>query len=346
MKILIIGSKISYRSPMFFFRAFKSLGMDTKIFDDEEYYWRHLSLIKNRYTHRLFWKTFSLSVNKELIRTVNKAKPDMLFIIKGWFYSPKTLREIKATSQALIFIFNPDDPFSLNLGSSSEFIRNSISIYDAYFIWSKTLVSKLKDAGAKMTEYLPFGYDPALHYPVAVAAGDSKVFGSNITFVGNWDQEREKWLSGLEGYNLALWGTDYWKTRCRNKFLKSSWKHGVAFGDKWSRVCLASDINLNILRPQNKGGHNTRTFEIPACGGFMLHERSDEALEFFKEGKEAEYYSSIEELKDKINFYLSNSGLRIRIARAGYERCIKSGYSYTSRVEHIMTVYEKMRLGA
>jgi len=343
MKILITGSKIPSRLPMFFFRAFKSLGVDIEVFDDEDYYWRHLSFIKNRCTHRLFWKQFSLAVNRELIRIVNKTRPDLVLIIKGWFYSPKTFEEIKASSQIPIFIFNPDDPFSLNLGASSAFIRDSIPAYDVYFIWSKVLSSKLKAAGAKITEYLPFAYDPAFHYPVEVSSGDRKIFGSDIAFVGNWDQERERWLSGLKGYNLAIWGEDYWKTRCRDAFLRLSWKHGVAYGDEWSKVCLTSNINLNILRLQNKKGHNTRTFEIPACGGFMLHERSDEALGFFEEGKEAEYYSSSVELKDKINFYLNNNSKREKIARAGYERCVKSGYSYIDRAKQILAVYGKLK---
>ena len=59
---------------------------------------------------------------------------------------------------------------------------------------------------------------------------------------------------------------------------------------------------MNVLRLQNKGSHNMRTFEIPASGGFMLQERSNEVLEFFEEGKEIECFSSVKELKDKINF--------------------------------------------
>ena len=47
-----------------------------------------------------------------------------------------------------------------------------------------------------------------------------------------------------------------------------------------------------------------RTFEIPASKGFMLHEKSEEVMDFFEEGKEAEYFSSPEEVLDKLKFYL------------------------------------------
>ena len=39
-----------------------------------------------------------------------------------------------------------------------------------------------------------------------------------------------------------------------------------------------------------------KTFEIPACGGFMLTNRTDEQLEFFAEDEGAAYYSTAAEL--------------------------------------------------
>ena len=86
-----------------------------------------------------------------------------------------------------------------------------------------------------------------------------------------------------------------------------------------------------------------RTFEIPACGGFMLHERSGEVVGFFEERKEADYFDSAEELKDKIRFYLDKDDLRAKIARAGHERCATGGYLYSDRAKQILKIYEKLR---
>jgi spore maturation protein CgeB len=79
----------------------------------------------------------------------------------------------------------------------------------------------------------------------------------------------------------------------------------------------------------------TRTYEIPACGGFMLHERTDEVLELFEEGKEMACFGSIQELAEKINFYLAHPEERESIARAGYERCVPA-YSYDHRMAEII----------
>jgi spore maturation protein CgeB len=76
-----------------------------------------------------------------------------------------------------------------------------------------------------------------------------------------------------------------------------------------------------------------RTFEIPVVGGFMLHEYSEEAIEFFEPGVEADYFKSPEECADKIKFYLKNEALRQIIANAGHEKIFSANHLYTDRVE-------------
>src|SRR5207247_9449887 len=47
------------------------------------------------------------------------------------------------------------------------------------------------------------------------------------------------------------------------------------YGNELSNVTFSSTVCLNLLRSQNAGAHNMRTFEIPSMGGLMLTTRSD-----------------------------------------------------------------------
>jgi spore maturation protein CgeB len=79
-----------------------------------------------------------------------------------------------------------------------------------------------------------------------------------------------------------------------------------------------------------------RTFDIPACAGFMLHEYSDEVVGFFKPGKEIDTFNSVEECSDKIQYYLKNESIREKLALNGYNKLITAKYNYESNINSIL----------
>jgi hypothetical protein len=343
LKIVITGSSLESSMTRSLYRSFLKLGCKVKLFDESGLYGKSSFLTRNRYANRILWKHFSSSLNNLLIKTIHSYKPDLLLVLKGIFIKPRTLKKIKDTSGTILFNFNPDNPFNTcSRGSSNGWIIKSIPIYDVYLTWGKLLLDQIRMAGAKRVEYLPFASDTEYHYPVDLIAKDKEEYCTDVAFVGNWEQERENWLSKLEDFNMTIWGTDYWKTRCKNKFLQKCWQGRPAYGEEMAKVCMSSKINLNILRVQNKGAHNMRTFEIPACGGFMLHERSDEVLELFEEGKDVACFSTPQELKEKINYYLNHEEERMQMAEAGHKKTAIR-YTYLCRAKRILELYEEVR---
>lgn len=330
MKILLVGRFLPERLDLSYQRAFRKLGCEVICFDMGDV---------NKFL-RFCWEAI---VNKKIRHVLDTFKPDLLLVMKGIYLWPRTLKEIEEVKKQLIFCFNTDNPFNLSsYVISNNNILDSIPYYDCYFTWSKLLIEPLLKIGAKKVEYLPFGFDSNLHHPIDVSCDEKKLYGNDIVFVGNWDKEREYWLKKLEDFDLGIWGRHYWNTRCKDKKLRRAWHRKAMYGRDMSKVLNASRISLNILRIQNKGSHNMRTFELPACGAFVLAERTQEAKEFFEEGKEAVYFSNPKELKEKAGYYLSHEQERKNISQAGYQRCLNSGYSYLDRAKRILKVYEEL----
>ena len=117
---------------------------------------------------------------------------------------------------------------------------------------------------------------------------------------------------------------------------------GELVGNEYTKTICATKINLCFLRKVNRDLQTTRSVEIPACGSFMLAERSEEHSALFEEDKEAAFFSSNEELLEKVRFYLEHDEQRDKIALAGRRRCIKSGYSNHERLESMIQLIYRM----
>ena len=108
----------------------------------------------------------------------------------------------------------------------------------------------------------------------------------------------------------------------------------------------ASSINLGILSEQVTGASSgdlitSRTFHIPAAGGFMLHERTDESVLYYKENNEAVFFQGEKELIDKVKYYLKFEEERLQIAALGRTRAIAE-HAIDHRAEHMVRkMYEQ-----
>jgi spore maturation protein CgeB len=79
-----------------------------------------------------------------------------------------------------------------------------------------------------------------------------------------------------------------------------------------------------------------RTFEIPACKGFMLHIDNDEIRTVYDVGREIDVFATPAELAKKIEYYLANPSKRGAMVESAYTRCVPA-YSYRSRAEAILS---------
>jgi spore maturation protein CgeB len=135
---------------------------------------------------------------------------------------------------------------------------------------------------------------------------------------------------------LRVWGRRWPRYAKSNEWARPYVCGNGAWGEDYLRALANTKIALGLLGKHIPETTTTRSFEIPAMGIFLLAERTDDHLALFKEGKEAEFFGDDEELKDKIRHYLENDEARERVAAAGRERCLRSGYSSAEQLAAII----------
>ena len=105
---------------------------------------------------------------------------------------------------------------------------------------------------------------------------------------------------------------------------------GVLSDEEMIKMYSRSRINLGFSacgENQPSGDRilqiRLRDFEVPMSGGFYVVEYMEELERFFEVGKEIVCYTGLQDLTDKIKYYLQHDREREAIRRAGYERCLR-----------------------
>lgn len=284
------------------------------------------------------------NVNGRLLVAVKEHRPDILWIDKGLGIWPMTLEEVRTlTPETKLVGYSPDDMGRRH--NQSSFFLKSLALYDLFFTTKPFNVTELRAMGARRVVQIGEGFDPDTHKPAMVTAEDRQRLGSPVGFVGAWERDRgEKMLALADaGVHVRVWGWQPPRGWSKPKHACLNIEGRPLWGDEYAKALSSFDIALCFLRKINRDVTTSRSVEIPACGTFMLAERTNEHLELFEEGKEAEFFDNKEELIDKCKFYLANSAARFRIAEAGRERCLKSGYSNYDRVRTMLQEVMKLR---
>jgi hypothetical protein len=223
---------------------------------------------------------------------------------------------------------------------------DSLSEYDCLFYTKQHWTGELFLKQLRNSAFVPHGYDPEIHRPVKLTSSEQREYGNDVTVVAIHTEHKEKVLdelmSRLPSLNLAIWG-NLWREHCRSPRLFPYVKGYAVTGLGYASAICGAKINLAIMgshRADLRDQTTMRTYEIPACQGFMLHERSSELLQLYRENEEVACFESPEELSAKIRFYLSDATAREAIASAGFRRCVPS-YSYDNRMAAILAWHLK-----
>ncbi len=293
---------------------------------------RHRSL-PWRVRRRLFGDPDDSQLNHRLLAHPGTLVPDVVWVDKGLTVEPGTLRSLRQRwPRAIQVNYSGDDMF--NPHNQTRAWRACLPLYDVFATTNGLNVPELQAAGARDVLRVDKGYSPAIHRPHAVTPELRARFGGDVGFVGWHEGARERSIRFLarHGVPVRVWGP--WSRWRATSNLRVEGR--PLWDDDFARALSAFRINLGFLRRVNRDQHTSRSVQIPACGGFLLAERTAEHLRLFREDVEAVFFSDDRELLAKAQYYLAHEDERARIAAAGRQRCIEDGYDHDSRLDSIL----------
>lgn len=111
----------------------------------------------------------------------------------------------------------------------------------------------------------------------------------------------------------------------------------IYYYDEMPLLYRQSKINLNITSKSIRTGVPLRVFDVLGCGGFLITNYQAEIPEYFEIGKDLVVYESIEDLKQKVLYYLEHDDIREEIARNGHQK-VKQNYSFEICIREMLDI--------
>jgi spore maturation protein CgeB len=301
--------------------------------------------IVTRLLNRALYPVRAWRVNRALVAEAVRLNAELILTMKCKELSPGTLREIKRLTTSVLFNISTDDIYSpRHPSNTSRWLKESVGLYHCIFTnkpWA--LRKEMVDRGAQRSEYLQFAFDPLVNRPVTVSEEERKSLAADVVFVGSPEAERIEVLEAIaaQGFDLKVYGPD-WHKFDLSPALKKCVTGKPLYQHDLAKLYSVAKIALVFVRHGDRDLTNTRVFETPACGAFMLSERNLEITRFYEEGKEAACFGSPEEACKKIAHYLAHEDERKKIAAAGHARVLSFGYNFDSRATRILEVFNEM----
>lgn len=303
----------------------------------------------------------------ELYSKTIKNRCNRLFIFDSELY-----REIS--------VYNPYNIFYLPLAADCDFYQNAIR--NASLSDVEKYTHNISFVGSLYTEKCPYdkvkNLSPKISgYLHGIMKAQEKIYGYYFVEELLSDELVDEFVKNYDGYYLA--GEEDLLTKKRTlaqfyignkitamervdtfKYLSEKFEvdiytasdtkeipklknHGTIMTHTQMPIVFnKSTINLNPTSKPIRSGIPLRIFDLLACEGFVLCNYQSDLLNEFLQGEELDIYSSIEELEEKIRYYLSHTDVCREIAHNGYEKVSKR-HTYPLRLEQMFRLGEHRR---
>lgn len=347
MKILLYGEPLKPGTGSWcYHETLREMGHDVVHCDSSE----GLTHYGTELIWRIWWKmtrrvfeSHRVAHVAKLLGAAKRCAPDIVLVLKGMHVGPREVRELKRGG-AWIAIINHDDFFSLNPANVSRVQRAALPEWDYIFACREANVDEVRPYNPNV-EFFMFAYYPRIHRPVPVDPRTEPQWISDIAFVGTWEKERaaqmEQLVRRVEA-NYAVWGAQWHKLAAWSP-LRRYVRGSEIYLDDQCRAIGAAKLNLGFLRKKNRDFFTVRTFEIPACNGVLLAERTPLHESIYREGLEADFFDPNDpaDLADKVRRLLADEAHREPMRRAGLEAVHRGEHTYRDRLDRLFEVYER-----
>jgi glycosyltransferase involved in cell wall biosynthesis len=188
---------------------------------------------------------------------------------------------------------------------------------------------KLQYVGAKRVDFWPLAvWDAAFDQTETEETTFARKRDVDVVFVGAPYRNKLPAFARVKkalGKRLAMYGFSSKHNLYFNaRYGMPGWVNGpIPFGREFIDLYQRAKIGFNV---HNRGDYTVgsyRMFELPANGVMQISDGGRHLGAFFEEGREIVGYRDVDDMIDKIRYYLDHDDERVEIARNAYRRVMR-----------------------
>lgn len=329
MKILVVCMLHTYGDPkreysfeyFNFYQVLGAMGHEVELFD----YMGEMNALGKE------------GMNRKLLERVRQWRPaTTIFSLYTDQFEPKTVNALREFSKT--FCFFHDDTWRVEY---SRFWARQFEFFSTPDLYGEM---KYHALGLSNAIYFPFGCNEQISRKLDIPKQH------DVSFVGGWHPYREWLIKRIRKAGISVQVAGY------------RWPEGEIDQEGMVRIFNQSRINLNLsnsaswdarylvssprallnrLRSKkNIEQMKARIFEVNGCGAFQLSYFVEGLANCYDIDREIVVYADVDDLIEKIKFYLAHEALRESMAMAAYARTLRD-HTYAQRFQ---TVFKRMGL--
>lgn len=275
--------------------------------------------------------------NRDVLQLAREHRVHVAWFDKPLSLWPDTLTQLRRMGVVTIDYVN-DNPFGPRRDPGWRLYRKTLPFFDLHSLPRASSVEDYRIRGARNLIQICFTYEPTVHFPPPQGWSDADRT-REVSFIGTPYDDRAAFLAELSkrGSPLTISGSPpHWKSALGPGIFGETFRDGELKVSAYREAIWKSKINLAFVTRANQDEVAHKSFEIAACEGFLLAERTPEHAACFREDEEAVFFSSVEECLAKILQYLPDEAARKKIAAAAQRRASTSGYDNDSMMRRVL----------
>ncbi|RLG70652.1 MAG: hypothetical protein DRO11_05880 [Methanobacteriota archaeon] len=294
----------------FIHEALEKQGQEVRIFDDMRMY-----------------QDFGIHLsNVKLLEKISREKPDVLFMLKSETIMPDTLDKIKCKK----ILWHPDVRYNVQ-----DWVVEKARKCDIFYTMSKGSIKQYKEKGIK-AKYLPEACAPKYHF---YTDNVSHYFKSDVNFIGTVRQDRidmcrrvaNYWKNEFSGFRFKIWGS----LEKEDAVLERHFMNRCVWREYHSYAASGSISITWDWCPPVELSYSARIYRVMASRGLYLCKYVNGMENVFKQGVHCDWYETLDEMIDKISYYLENPDLIKKIGKNAQKEVYKK-HTFDHRIKKIL----------